>query len=217
MDRMSMWGKRGGTKRIILHMEFLGEQDLDHAIAIMREILEERRAGKYPHGLARAPKTSATAVQRRTLGKPYTPVELRRLSPQGSIPFQVDPDEVDGGRFAHEDVRGRLAEAVRAVGLQPLDADGEPAYDLAWMQRGRAVVAEMKSVVPENEERQLRLGLGQVLRYRHQLQRRFPFEVVPVLVVEAEPSDPSWIELCSSVGVRLVWPAALGRLLDELG
>jgi hypothetical protein len=48
----------------------------------------------------------------------------------------------------------------------------EPQYDLAWLAGDTLYVAEVKSLTAANEERQLRLGLGQVLRYTHLLAGR---------------------------------------------
>jgi hypothetical protein len=62
-----------------------------------------------------------------------------------------------------------------------------------------------------NEERQLRLGLGQVLRYRHWVERTNR-EVVAVLAPERRPTDRSWESLCSELGVRLVWPPEFSGL-----
>jgi hypothetical protein len=197
-------------------MEFSGPQDIDDAVRITGEIVAERRAGKYPGGSISRPESRRSTVARRGLGIPYVPVDPRPLAVEGPIPFEVDPDQVDRGRFGHEETRKRLAEAVAARGLRPMKADGEPAYDLAWMQGGRAVVAEVKSIVPENEERQLRLGLGQVLRYRHQLRQRLPYEIIAVLAVETEPQDSSWIDLCDSLGVYLVWPETMSQLMVRL-
>ena len=51
----------------------------------------------------------------------------------------------------------------------------------------------------------MRLGLGQVLRYPQMLRRTH--EVVKaVLVLEAQPLDPTWRELCASLDVLLCWP-----------
>jgi hypothetical protein len=72
-------------------------------------------------------------------------------------------------------------------------------------------VAEVKSITSANEEHQLRLGLGQVLRYRHMLAADGR-AVNAVLVPEREPSDPSWIHLCRAVGVTLAWPAQFEEL-----
>ena len=46
-------------------------------------------------------------------------------------------------------------------GLPPV-----PNFDLAWQKDRTVFVAEVKSITAENEEHQLRLGLGQVLQYR---------------------------------------------------
>jgi hypothetical protein len=65
-------------------------------------------------------------------------------------------------------------------------------------------VGEVKSLTASNEEKQLRLGLGQVLRYAHQLGP--DGDAVPVLIVERRPSDSSWEKLCVRLGVILAWP-----------
>jgi hypothetical protein len=96
-------------------------------------------------------------------------------------------------------------------GLIPLSPTGSPNYDLAWLDGSRLFVAEVKSLTATNETQQLRLGLGQVLDYRAMLARRR--EVVPVLVVEREPSDERWLGLCRDVGVILTWPPGFHSLL----
>ena|ERR1700722_3979196 len=85
----------------------------------------------------------------------------------------------------------------------------EPNFDVAWQVGSRIFVAEIKSLTLKNEEKQLRLGLGQVLRYAYQLNGQF--EAVPVLVVERRPSDASWILLCRQLDVILTWPAVLAE------
>ena len=79
-------------------------------------------------------------------------------------------------------------------------------YDLAWEAEGVVWVCEVKSLTPNNEEKQLRLGLGQVLRYQEQLSCIVsPSRVVrAVLAVERHPSDESWHVLCRRLNVSLV-------------
>jgi hypothetical protein len=86
-------------------------------------------------------------------------------------PFDVDPDAVDRGLLAHHETLEALAAWVRGRGWEPrLPAGDEPPYDLAWQDDDGVVhVAEVKSTTEDNREKQLRLGLGQVLRYRHAL------------------------------------------------
>lgn len=58
-----------------------------------------------------------------------------------------------------------LAGHVRRRGWEPRSpGPGEPNFDLALVVNGIAWVAEVKSLTEANEEKQLRLGLGQVLR-----------------------------------------------------
>ena len=60
-----------------------------------------------------------------------------------------------------------------------------------------------------NTEKQLRLGLGQVLRYAYQM--RGVEETVPALIAERCPGDTSWEDLCSGLGVIFVWPEVFGE------
>ena len=76
-------------------------------------------------------------------------------------------------------------------------------------------MAEIKSITADNEEEQLRLGLGQVLRYRQRLLALGHECVVAVLVPERQPHDPfgvsyarssawcCWVEMSSTA--RLSW------------
>ena len=64
-------------------------------------------------------------------------------------------------------------------------------------------------------EKQLRLALGQVLRYRQLLQRRGE-RVTAMIAVERLPSDRLWLELCGELGVMLVVPDEVATELGRL-
>ena len=90
----------------------------------------------------------------------------------------------------------RSPEALRHASIDPRSRlPNEPNFDLAWETGGTVFVAEIKSITDDNEEEQLRLGLGQVLRYRHRLRGLGYGQVVAVLVPERAPRDSSWEEL----------------------
>ena len=99
------------------------------------------------------------------------------------------------------------------TGTTPLSpAAGDPTFDMAWFCDGILFVGEVKSITSVNEERQLRLGLGQVLRYAEQLRARHQ-AVRAVLVAERQPADPSWLAVCDRLGVVITWPGAFQRIL----
>lgn len=136
-------------------------------------------------------------------------------SPAPTVPSPSDPDPDLYGRgfAAHQATQSALANLLRSNGVEPRSpAAPSVAFDLLWRCAGRTFVAEVKSLTVSNEERQLRLGLGQVLRYRHAVQESGE-KAIAVLVVEREPSDPAWSDICEEGGVRLVWPAIFGSLL----
>jgi hypothetical protein len=146
------------------------------------------------------------------LGRPRTRKPEPSASPAEPVPFEVDPDAVDRGRRGHVLTENALHDAIEAAGFEAREpAPGEPPYDLAWEDGDAIVVAEAKSVTPANELLQLRLGLGQLLDYQSLLAGGGR-EVRAVLVLEREPGDPRWVELCRRHGVRLVWPEVFGEL-----
>jgi hypothetical protein len=121
-------------------------------------------------------------------------------------PFATDPDVVDRGTRGHAQTLNALARHLASLDLEPrLPGAGDPLFDLGWTSKDLVWVAEVKSLTSLNEERQLRLGLGQVLRYRFAMSVRTQRSVKAALVVERKPSDGSWIELCGSLNVALVW------------
>jgi hypothetical protein len=137
-------------------------------------------------------------------------VEYREADEEASTSerdaFAVDPSVVERGLRGHAATQNALAAWVMAQGLVPRSPKPEePNFDLAWQDRGISFVAEVKSTTISNEEKQLRLGLGQVLRYR-QLLARTGCEARAVLAVERKPSDETWITLCRELRVDLVWP-----------
>ena len=130
-------------------------------------------------------------------------------------PFSVDPALVERASRAHASTQNALAHYIIELGLTPSSPNAdEPNYDLAWRTTEDLYVAEVKSLSSSNEEKQLRLGLGQVLRYRDKLSRQQSHPVKAVLMVEREPADSTWLGLCTGVGVLLLWP---DRLHDVLG
>lgn len=164
--------------------------------------------------------TAATAAaapappsQPGSLGVPYRRARARHL-PDEREPFAVDPAIVERGVAGHVDSQNAVADALAAAGIVPRSPrPEEPNFDLAWERNGLVHVAEVKSITDQNEEQQLRLGLGQLLRYRSLLRRRYA-AAAAVLVAEREPRDPSWRELCSELGITLVTPTDLTELLE---
>jgi hypothetical protein len=98
----------------------------------------------------------------------------------------------------------RRRRGVFGAGARSPCAD-DPPFDLARRDRADLHVAEVKSTTAMNEERQMRLGLGQLLRYRHALSAGGT-TVHATLYAERRPADPQWSVLCQSLGVTLVWP-----------
>jgi hypothetical protein len=168
-------------------------------------VLERLGWDDIPTRPARRPRSSEQMVP---LGVPYREGSLV-ASRSSRASYQPDPDKVGRGLEGHELTLRALVSAVQACGLEPLlPGSTGPSYDLAWETETMIFVAEVKSLTLANEERQLRLGLGQVLRYWHALSYH-PKPVIAVLAVEEKPADESWLALCDRLGIWLVWPEGM--------
>ncbi len=181
--------------------------------AISQQLLDGLDDGAKDDASSSVPASSSKGV---LVGKPYVRVGTLAGSARRD-PFEIDPDKVDRGNQAHADTQDALAEFLRQQHVEPLSpTKGDPDFDIAWRIEGVVFVAEVKSITTENEEKQLRLGLGQVLRYRHQLSKAGQ-QATGVLVAEREPSDASWVETCADSGVSLTWPGFDGLLPVHVG
>jgi hypothetical protein len=146
------------------------------------------------------------------LGAPYRPA-TEDLTLGERDPFSVDPEAIERGNRGHAATQNALAAFLRNRGIDPRSpASDEPGYDLGWTLESTTFICEVKSLTESNEEKQLRLGLGQVLRYRQLLGRIHP-TVVAVMAVERAPSDEAWAQLCTELGVLLVWPGEFESVL----
>jgi hypothetical protein len=138
------------------------------------------------------------------LGALYRQVPVTELSGSRD-PFSVDPALAERCLRGHSDTQNELASVLSSAGIEPRRGlRPGPDFDLAWQKDGTVFVAEVKSITAKNEEHQLRLGLGQVLRYKQRLMALGYDRVVAVLVPERQPRDPSWHQLCQDLRVVLL-------------
>lgn len=116
----------------------------------------------------------------------------------------------------HAQLQNLLADILKEKGCKPLSPGQTGAkFDLAFEDHdGALVVAEIKSCTEANLEGQLRLGVGQLLRYAHQLRQNHA-RVRPVLVTQLEP-PADWKSLLSELGVVAVHQPTLGAAVATL-
>ena len=177
--------------------------------------------GQFPE--AALPDSDAAAMPEQDTPAPTPPRNLQvttRYRPAAEDtatsprkPFDVDPSEVDRALRGHARTQNALAQFVSESGLTPLSpGPNQPQFDLAWLGPDSILrVAEVKSLTRANEERQLRLAIGQVLRYAHLLSQTGA-EVIPIVVPQREPRDASWLDLCETLSVKVAWPGRWDRV-----
>jgi hypothetical protein len=150
-----------------------------------------------------------------TIGSAYVPVTTTQAYAVSDQWFPYNAEKIERGTKGHADTQNALAKFLQERGIEPRrPLATEPDFDLAWLVGETVFVAEVKSTTDDNEEHQLRLGLGQVLRYQHRI-AQLGKRVVAVLVPEREPRDVDWLKLCLTLGVRIGWPGAFERVLGS--
>lgn len=211
------------------HARWLQRSGVNQLPEAIREVLVSKNAGVLPFSetlwpqVARILSLPDHSADRREVmrdsssgpcGVPYREEQVLHSAKQPD-PFQFDPDVLDRGVNAHRETQNAVAKFLRKNGLAPLSHRPriDPPFDLAWRVNELLFVAEIKSLTKANEERQLRLGVGQVLRYAHLLSSGSG-NVRPVLISEHEPSDPTWQSFCESIDVHLAWPGSLDSMLS---
>lgn len=120
--------------------------------------------------------------------------------------WEYDPSERDRATMQHRLLENWLMDSLRSVGIEALDVIHGPAFDVGWRVGSTFFVCEVKST-SGSEDKQLRLGMGQVLHYQWQLRRHYGGTVVAALLVGQIPSDESWVNLASEHGITLFWPS----------
>ncbi|WP_146231008.1 hypothetical protein [Micromonospora sicca] len=159
-----------------------------------------------------AAESPAAPIGGQGFDRPYTgsavPAELPAQRSFDAAAYRAGVNE-------HDRLCRALVDHLAASGLRVGAGLAGVNVDLAWRDtEGRQFIAEVKSVVGGNEVEQLRLGLGQVLEYRHRL-ATLGMWVTPVLVV-SRCTDRAWPAICGDSHVILLqgerasdWTAAL--------
>ena len=131
-------------------------------------------------------------------------------------PFEIDPDVVDRGSQAHRRIQNKVATMLNSNGIVAQSPNNTTInFDIGWAVGGSYYIAEVKSVTKKNEEKQLRLGLGQILRYASLVSPESKKTIKPILIAEVV-HDPSWYDTCAAVGVRLIESKDIENLLDSI-
>lgn len=191
----------------------LTPEDFIEAFLKPGEVALTRARGESTAGRGTARASFAAAATPR-LDHPYRE-ENETVGIRLSGTREFDPDVMERASRAHRELQNSLARWLRDHELTPVSPTGPPWFDIGWWVEGVFWVAEIKSLRVENEAHQIRLGLGQVLDYVHQL-TRLGLDARAALVVEEEPASGHWPDLCATHRVVLAWPPLL-ELSPALG
>jgi hypothetical protein len=153
----------------------------------------------------------------REFGKAYREADENPPNPEKEAPPSKDPDSTGRGLSAHNRIQNQIAELLQQLGIEPLSPTrDEPEFDIAWKTGETFYVCEIKSITALNEERQLRMAIGQVIRYRQKLAACGHEPIATVVATERRPSESSWQDLCENEGILLLWPDVAQTRLKEL-
>lgn len=135
------------------------------------------------------------------------PLHQRKVGQHGTGALSLDLDHLDRGTRTHE---ATIAALIEHLAHQQVEVRGHarnaPRFDAGWSRDDDIFIAEVKSLTGASEDQQIRLGIGQVLDYTHQLQLgRADSRVCPVLALEKWPTEPRWTSLTEASGILLTW------------
>ncbi|MCZ7456700.1 hypothetical protein [Streptomyces sp. WMMC940] len=135
------------------------------------------------------------------------PLRVRRTGRHTSGDLTLDLSRLDEATAVQEATVGALIRHLSRQGIEACThAPGAPEFDAGWSRGEDVFIAEVKSLTGAREDQQIRLGIGQVLDYAHQLRTAYPRTAThPVLVLERRPSAARWTALAESIGLRLTW------------
>lgn len=119
---------------------------------------------------------------------------------------RADSDAIENATREHRRTQNELADWARESGFETVRPNGEPLFDVGWWSSDALFIAEVKSLGADNEARQVRLGLGQVLDYRKQLQDAGTNSTAVLAVSRKPAAGEHWSALASEHGVVFCWP-----------
>ena len=163
------------------------------------------------HGVYSLAPTAPVSV----FGAPYRHAAGRRLGAPDEMPEHLaDLAELDRATRRHMDLQDGLADALQERDLDARSPSTGPQFDLAFDHDGKRFLVEVKSGDPVSNQ-QVRLGVGQLLEYRHQLMADAGPEIQAVLLVESAPPAP-WEALAGELGIEILRNDRLEESLDGL-
>jgi len=134
------------------------------------------------------------------------------MAPSKRQPFETDPDIIDRGSKAHKKLQNDFANFLIKNNIKPERPNNSKInFDIGWRNNNKYFIAEIKSITEKNEEKQLRLGLGQILRYLSKTDRNLN-NIIPVLIAE-KIIDKSWHKTCNDYNVKLLTPENFENIL----
>ena len=150
-------------------------------------------------------------------GKRYEKVSLNHVFEEHQLIYVKDPDKQKHASEVHFGIQNKIAAMATTKGLDPLSPLGEPKYDIAWQVDKTLYVIEIKSLPADNEVNQLRLGLGQILHYRQQLQDLYPdLKIVGILACERRTQEyKTWKRICDNLKIILTYGPRFKSLFDH--
>lgn len=133
------------------------------------------------------------------------PVQPRRAGKRDIGGLRLNLDALDAGTEAHEETVRALREHLAGRGLVARrPSRGAPLFDIGWENGRQLFIGEVKSLRSTNQDQQIRLGVGQLLDYAHQMGGRHA-SIRSVLVLERRPTDDRWAGLAAAHNILFTY------------
>jgi hypothetical protein len=133
------------------------------------------------------------------------PLQPNAVTVHSAAELARDLSALDAGTKAHQETVEALAAHLHRGGhLAQRPRRGAPLFDIGWQDGARVYIGEVKSLRETDQDQQIRLGIGQLLDYSHQLEANSQ-QVTPVLVLERKPTSIRWAALADAHGLLMTY------------
>lgn len=178
------------------------------------------KAWQIVHGIPLAQDEVDVAVPPNALESIQYPTYVQAnesIAVVGEVKVLDDYAKLERALRGHAHLQNRVAEELTSIGHAPVSpSPAPPMFDIAFHLPKSVVVVEIKSATAANLEMQLRIGVGQILWYAHEMRLRHE-SVHAALAVEIPPSE-RWRSLLQELDIYLVTlPEVAADVVDLVG
>jgi hypothetical protein len=116
---------------------------------------------------------------------------------------------------SHKEMEAELAKILLEANIEPHQVSAGPNVDICWKSPTGLNILEVKSLNKNNEDHQLRTGIGQLAEYRNRFKKLGEAIDQCYLCVTDIPKKNLWNEVLNDVGIKLITPENVHEIIKK--